>query len=113
MKKQKNTNKNKYVELWEDLLPDIIIMLKKAGPGPQSKQLNEEMFAEVGDRKKSRYGFNLVLHNAELANNIKGSAVARDLADALLDSPEAEKILQAGNYKINMRKKYCLTIQKL
>jgi hypothetical protein len=107
-------NKELYIELWKKLLPDIIVMLKKAADNRhQSKQLNETMFVEVGNRKKSGYGFNLVFHGTTITNNIDGSAVARDLANVLLDSPEANKILRTGKYKINMRKKYYLTIQKL
>jgi hypothetical protein len=109
MKTKKNANK--YVDLWKDELPDIIEMLQKAEKGTQQKTLSKAAFDELGHRKK--YGFNLEFKNGEICNNIRGSAVARDLKIVLSESLKAKKILQTGHYKINMGIAYCLTITKL
>jgi plasmid maintenance system killer protein len=103
--------KNKYVELWEKLLPDIIVMLKEADHEPQFKQLNDKIFTKAGSRHDTGYSFNLEFQGTTVANNIDNSAVARDLKSILLEDTEAKKILQAGNYSIDMN--YYLTIQKL
>jgi hypothetical protein len=106
-----NKQKNKYVELWGKLLPDIIAMLKKADHEPQFKQLSDKIFTKAGSRYDTGYSFDLEFQGATVANNIDNSAVARDLKSVLLEDTEAKKILQAGNYKIDMN--YYLTIQKL
>ena len=105
--------KYKYEELWKKLLPCIITMLKEDDKVLPKLLLKEKAFTTVGNRKKSGYGFNMVLHNAKLEKSTH-SVVASNLKMVLDKNPEAKEILKKGKYKISMSKKYyVLTIQKL
>lgn len=100
----------KYIDLWTNQRQSIKNKLAKIST-KQFIQLNEEDFQKVGNR--SSYSFNLEYQNGIVVNNIKGSAVARDLACVLESSIEIKNILKEGHYKINMDTNYCLWIQKL
>jgi len=99
----------KYVDLWTRQRMPIKEKLEKATI-KQSIQLNSEEFRNVGNR--SRYSFNLEFINGIVSNNIGGSAVARDLAKVLEQTPEIMEILKSGHYKFRMDKEFRLWIEK-
>ncbi|MHB2149706.1 hypothetical protein ACX8XP_11670 [Calditrichota bacterium LG25] len=79
-KKEKNMSsfsKGKYINLWRSILNEIENKIKDSVQ-PQSIQLDEKDFKNVGNR--SSYSFNLEFKDGQIINNIRGSAVARDLA---------------------------------
>ncbi len=100
----------KYTGLWAKQLDLIRTKVRIADP-KQSIQLNRNEFMSVGNRKD--YSFNLEFHNGAVSNNISGSAVARDLAETLVNSAEIREILITGNFKFNMDKAFCLWIHRM
>lgn len=70
---------HKYEDIWKQLVPKIT----EAVTAGKSLELNlgRTAFDRVGNRKS--YSFRLDLNNGRVANNIGGSAVARDLARVL------------------------------
>lgn len=70
-----------------------------------------QVFKDVGNRES--YSFNLQLANGHATNNIKGSAVARDLAFTIANSLEAKKLLYNKDVKINMDNTFRLHIRQL
>jgi len=101
----------KYIDLWKKHLPLIWIYLKKLEKGKQKIQLNEYEFQIVGDRLKSGYTFHLDLQNGKIANDIRGSAVARDLAKVLQNNKETKCWLIENNIKFRLDNSFCLTIE--
>jgi len=72
--------------------------------------MSSREFEKVGIRKS--YSFNLEFLNGALANNISGSAVARDLARVLENDVELKKILNSGYYKFSMGKDYVFNFKR-
>jgi hypothetical protein len=102
---------NIYIHLWQKYRPVIINMMKLATEKPQIYQLSKHEFEAIGDRTSSGYSFNLEIINGILANNIDGTAVARDLFEVLKSSKTANSIMQENYIKINLTSDFKLKIQ--
>ena len=97
----------KYIDLWTNYLPSIIRVLES----PSLKgivSLTEREFQMVG--KRAKYSFRLDMENGKVANNIGGSAVARDLAKVLNSSSDTMQILRSGSFSFRLDKNFCLNI---
>lgn len=101
----------KYVDLWTNSKSSIENKLKIVSTNKASIQLRPNDFDNVGDRRS--YSFNLEFINGIVSNNIDGSAVARDLAKVLENSPVIRNIMKSGHYKLRLDKNFCLWIEKL
>jgi hypothetical protein len=103
-----NNSPGKYTDLWQDQLFEVKQILENRDKG--SIQMSSREFEKVGIRKS--YSFNLEFLNGALANNISGSAVARDLARVLENDVELKKILNSGYYKFSMGKDYVFNFKR-
>jgi len=92
-------------------LPVIRLHLKKSLVEEVSFKLNITDFESAGDRGKSGYTFNLTMENGKVTNNIGGSAVARDLYEALKSDETIKAILQEKAVKISVGKTFLLSIK--
>ncbi|MGX5690925.1 hypothetical protein [Arcticibacter tournemirensis] len=101
----------KYLATWNRYLPVIRLHLKKSLTEEQSFKLNITDFESAGSRGKSGYTFNLALENGKVSNNISGSAVARDLYEALKSDEAIKMLLQNKSVKISVGKSFVLSIK--
>ena len=101
----------KYLTTWKRYIPVIRLHLKKSLTEEQSFKLNITDFESAGDRGKSGYTFNLTLENGKVTNNISGSAVARDLFEALKGDDTIKAFLQERAVKISVGKSFLLSIK--
>ena len=100
-----------YLQTWKKYLPVIRLHLKRSLNEDQSFKLNITDFESAGDRGKSGYTFNLQMENGKPTNNISGSAVARDLYEALKADEATKAILQGRSVKISVGKSFMLNIK--
>ncbi len=100
-----------YLQTWKKYLPVIRLHLKRSLTEEQSFKLNITDFESAGDRGKSGYTFNLQMENGKPTNNISGSAVARDLYEALKSDETVKAMLQDKNVKISVGKAFLLNIK--
>jgi len=77
----------------------------------QQFKLNITDFESAGDRGKSGYTFNIVLENGKVMNNISGSAVARDLFEAMKEDEAIKAMMQNKSIKISVGKSFMLSIK--
>jgi hypothetical protein len=101
----------KYLATWKKYIPVIRLHLKKSLNEDQSFRLNITDFESAGDRGKSGYTFNISMENGKVLNNISGSAVARDLYEALKADEAIVALLQNRSVKISVGKSFMLTIK--
>jgi len=100
-----------YLTTWKKYIPVIRLHLKKSLNEDQSFKLNITDFESAGDRGKSGYSFNIAMENGRVTNNISGSAVARDLYEALKGDEAIKAMLQDKQVKISVGKTFILTIK--
>ena len=77
-----------------------------------SKQLDKNDFTSSGNRREGGYVFRLELENGKTANNVSGSAVARDLRDYLVDSSFFRTLLQNKKVVFRLGKDFVLRVEK-
>jgi hypothetical protein len=98
---------HKYEDIWNQLSKSIIECIRSGGS--HSIYIGETPFQRVGNRKL--YSFNLEFNNEQVANNISGSAVARDLARILLSKSDFLREVKGGFIKISLDKSFTLHIK--
>ena len=101
----------KYLTTWKRYIPVIRLHLKKSLVEEQQFKLNITDFESAGDRGKSGYTFNIALENGKVTNNISGSAVARDLFEAMKADEAIVALLQHKSVKISVGKSFMLSIK--
>jgi len=101
----------KYLTTWKRYMPVIRLHLKKSLNEDQQFKLNITDFESAGDRGKSGYTFNITMENGKVTNNISGSAVARDLYEAIKGDEAVIALLHDKNVKISVGKSFMLTIK--
>ena len=102
-------SQGKYSNIWRNALPTISEIIGSSGSSG-SIELSSRDFALAGDRKN--YSFNLEFDDGVVSNNIRGSAVARDLAAELTSSSFTKSVLNNGYFKFRMDKNFTLWISK-
>lgn len=107
------SEKNLYHSLWQKYLKVIEILLSNAIKGEQSLRLHKHEFEISGNRKESGYTFTLEIKKGRVVNNIKGSAVARDLYDILKGSEKIKSMFKETNFKITLGRDYILKIRTI
>ncbi|MCX6305491.1 MAG: hypothetical protein NT040_11035 [Bacteroidetes bacterium] len=101
-------NAHKYEEIFNKALPQIENTIDNSGTRKLSIQLSQEDFKKVGNRQS--YSFNLEFSDGVVANDIGGSAVARDLARVLEQNPGIAQKMKGRHLKFNMDKGFTLWI---
>ncbi|MBD1386287.1 hypothetical protein IDJ75_13455 [Mucilaginibacter rigui] len=101
----------KYLTTWRKYIPVIRLHLKRSLNEDQTFKLNITDFESAGDRGKSGYTFSLAMENGKVTNNISGSAVARDLFEALKNDDVIKDFIQDKNIKISVGKTFMLSIK--
>lgn len=101
---------HKYEDIFKNALLQIENAIDESVKQKQSIQLSKEDFKHVG--KRDSYSFNLEFLNGVVANDIGGSAVARDLARILVQSETINTILKDMHVKFRMDKGFILWISK-
>jgi hypothetical protein len=101
----------KYLQTWKKYLPVIRLHIKRSLVEDQNFKLNITDFESAGDRGKSGYTFNITMENGKVTNNISGSAVARDLYEALKNDEAIKAMISDKNVKISVGKSFVLSIK--
>lgn len=101
----------KYLTTWKRYMPVIRLHLKKSLNEDQQFKLNITDFESAGSRGKSGYTFSINMENGKVTNNISGSAVARDLFEAIKDDEAVKSMLLDKVVKISVGKSFILSIK--
>ncbi|WP_126247836.1 hypothetical protein [Chitinophaga rhizosphaerae] len=103
-----NKQQHLYSNLWKMYIPDILDMVE-VFPSNLGIELSKNEFNAVGNRED--YCFRLELKNGKIANNIQGSAVARDLAELLLADSRAKRLFAGKTVIIRLLSNYQLVAE--
>jgi len=103
---------NFYVSLWSKYRPVILQLMTAASTGPQKYQLFVHEFKAAGSKEKSGYTFLLEAANGKARNNIRNSAVARDLLQVLQQSPRAAALMTEAVYAFSLDKQFVLHVDR-
>jgi hypothetical protein len=99
---------HKYEDIFKNAMPHIEKAIDESVVRRVSIQLSREDFKKVGNRQS--YSFNLEFSDGIVANDIGGSAVARDLARVIEQNSGIVQKLKGKHLKINLDKGFTLWI---
>lgn len=95
-----------YTSLWNKYRPVILHLMSAAANGPQQYKLFAYEFKAAGGKEKGGYAFQLEAANGKALNNIKNSAVAKDLLYVLQQSKTATQLMSKAIYELSMDKQF-------
>lgn len=100
-----------YTQIWNQYLPVIRILLKRAANGQQTLPLNIADFERAGIARKAGNKFNLHFSGGRADNVINAAPLAKDFAATLLQDAVIKDLFTKNDYQITMNTKYQLGIQ--
>lgn len=100
-----------YATLWNKYRPAILQLMLAAEEGPQEYKFFKHEFKAMNPKEKG-YTFTLEAYQGKAVNNIKGSAMAKDLLYVLAESPKANELMDANTYEFVLDKQFVLHIKK-
>ena len=103
-------DKSFYYSLWLKYQQVLALQMKNAVNGPKEIKMFKYEFAALGKRPLADYMFDLHIDNGQVANNINGKAIARDLLDVLAQNPDSLALLANHHYLFSMGKDLVLKI---
>lgn len=101
-----------YTFLWNKYRPVILQLMSAAANGPQQYKLFAHEFKAAGQRERSGYTFSLEASNGKALNNIRGSAVARDLLAVLQQSKRATELMREATYELSLDKNFVFHVSR-
>ena len=100
-----------FSQTWKKYLPLLTLFLKKSATGPQTIQLNQTDFERALGGRKLKLSFSrMEINKGRMNNLLKNTALAKELADVLLDDPVTSKLLRARNMSFSFNGNSELTI---
>lgn len=102
-----------YTQIWNKYLPIIKILLKRSASGDQLLDLNRIDFERAGSGRKAGYKFTIEFVKGRVANIISGSALASDLAAAMLEEPNVRALLAENDYIVSLNTRFQLSLKNV
>lgn len=100
-----------YASLWNKYRPAILQLMLSAEEGPQEYKFFKHEFKALNPKEKG-YTFTLEAHQGKAVNDIKGSAMAKDLLYVLAESPKASELMDTHIFEFSLDKQFLLHIVK-
>ncbi len=100
-----------YASLWNKYRPAILQLMLSAEKGPQEYKFFKHEFKALNPKEKG-YTFTLEAHQGKAVNDIKGSAMAKDLLYVLAESPKASELMDTHIFEFSLDKQFLLHIVK-
>jgi hypothetical protein len=100
-----------HTQIWNQYLPVIRILLKRAVTGDQTLNLNVADFERAGLAKKAGNKFNIHFSNGRADNVFNAVPLAKDFAATLLGDAVIKEFFTKNECQLTMNTKYQLGIQ--
>lgn len=100
-----------FSQTWKKYLPLLTMFLKKSANGPQTIQLNQTDFERALGGRKLKLSFSrMEINKGRMNNLLKNTALAKELADVLLDDAVTGSLLRTRNISFSFSGNCELTI---
>ncbi|HVF97823.1 MAG TPA: hypothetical protein VM871_10895, partial [Flavisolibacter sp.] len=96
--------------IWNQYLPVIRILLKRAHTADQTFNMNVADFERASIARKAGNRFSIVFSKGKAENMFHAAPLAKDFAAALLNDSVIKELFTENSYVITMNTKYQLTI---
>ncbi len=99
-----------YAYVWTKYKPAILKLMSEAASAPQQYKFSKHEIKIVNPKEKGGYTFLLKAHKGKALNDIRKSAIAKDLLSVLQQSNRAMELMQLSTYEFKLDKNFVLHI---
>jgi hypothetical protein len=102
----------KYTYLWSKYRPAILRFMIDSEEEPQEYKFLDHEFKSINAKEKGGYSFVLRVFEGKAINDIKTSALAKDLLTVLQKSRKANELMDEAVYEFTLDKQFMLHIKR-
>ncbi len=101
-----------YSFVWQKYRPAILKLMVDANESPQQYQFSKHEIKRINPKERGGYLFTLRIHKGKSVNDIRSSAIAKDLLLTLQNSRKASELAEAATYEFKLDKRFILHVTK-
>ncbi len=101
----------KYTYLWSKYRPAILRFMIDSEESPQEYKFLDHEFKSINAKEKGGYAFVLRVFQGKAINDIKTSALAKDLLTVLQKSRKAMELMDISIYEFTLDKHFMLHVK--
>ena len=101
-----------YAYVWIKYRPAILKLMSDSSAAPQEYKFSKHEIKSVNPNEKGGYSFVLRVHKGKALNDVRKSAIAKDLLSVLQQSNRAVELLDLSTYEFRLDKNFVLHITK-
>jgi hypothetical protein len=101
-----------YFFVWQKYRPAILKMMVDAGENPQQYQFSKHEIKSINPKERGGHSFTLRVRSGKSVNDIRSSAIAKDLLLVLQNSRRACELAEGATYELRLDKHFVLHITK-
>jgi hypothetical protein len=101
-----------YSFVWQKYRPAILKLMVAANESPQQYQFSKHEIKDINSKERGGYSFILRVRSGKSVNDIRSSAIAKDLLLVLQNSQKACELAEAATYEFRLDKHFVLHVTK-
>ena len=101
-----------YSFVWAKYKPAILKLMIDSSEGAQQYQFSKHEIKSISPKEKGGHSFSLRMHKGIAVNDIKKSAIAKDLLFVLQQSKKVLELAEASTYEFKLDRNFVLHITK-
>jgi hypothetical protein len=101
-----------YSFVWQKYRPAILRLMVDSNGSPQQYQFSKHEIERINPKEQGGYKFTLKVHKGRSVNDIRSSAIAKDLLLVLQQSRKALELVKSATYEFTLDKYFVLHITK-
>ncbi len=99
-----------YTYLWSKYRPAILKLMVDSGKGPQQYKFSSHEIKAINAGHKGSNAFTLKVYMGKAVNDIRTSAIAKDLLLVLQESRKATELAETSTYEFTLDKHFVLHV---
>jgi len=101
-----------YTYLWSKYRPAILKLMVDSDKGPQQYKFSSHEIKAINAGQKGSNAFALKVYKGKAVNDIRTSAIAKDLLLVLQDSRKAIELAETSTYEFTLDKHFVLHVTR-
>lgn len=101
-----------YAHVWIKYRPALLKLMVDSVTTPQQYKFSKHEIKIVNPKEKGGYTFLLKVHKGKAINDVRKSAIAKDLLSVLQQSNRATELMDSSTYEFKLDKNFVLHITK-
>jgi hypothetical protein len=101
-----------YSFVWRKYRPALLKLMLDSNESPQQYPFSKHEIKSINPKERGGYTFTLRVHKGKSVNDIRKSAIAKDLLLVLQQSNKALELVETATYEFKLDKHFVLHITK-